>query len=69
MSIFRIPQKISKNADVIIKKFWWNSKSNIKHYCAFKSWKVICKSKTDEGLGFRSFHNLYKAFLSKLGCN
>lgn len=68
-STFKIPIFSCNKIDSLIRQFWWNSKENSKRFLAFRSWEEICLPKDFGGLGYRYFHNLNLALLSKLGWN
>lgn len=65
---FKFLKPYNKN-DALLRKFWWNSNSNQKYVCAFTNWKDICKPKELGGLGFKSFFNMNRVLLTKLGWN
>ncbi|PKA51938.1 putative mitochondrial protein [Apostasia shenzhenica] len=64
MSIFKLPTTLCKEIENIISRFWWrySSKSKGIHWC---QWNDLCKSKAEEGMGFRNLTLFNIALLGK----
>ncbi|KAI9162186.1 hypothetical protein LWI28_024695 [Acer negundo] len=64
MSIFRLPKGLVAEIHRMCARFWWGSKENHKkiHWC---TWKRLCKTKSDGGLGFRDIDISNRANLAK----
>uniref|UniRef100_A0A803Q8E0 Reverse transcriptase domain-containing protein n=1 Tax=Cannabis sativa TaxID=3483 RepID=A0A803Q8E0_CANSA len=64
MSCFRLPSTFCSQLESMMANFWWGStKDGSKIH--WRSWKLLCKSKFEGGMGFRSFVNFNKALLAK----
>ncbi|ONI01787.1 hypothetical protein PRUPE_6G158500 [Prunus persica] len=64
MMCFRFPTSLCKDINSDMAKFWWhNTQSNTGIH--WKSWKHLCQSKQQGGLGFRDLAELNLALLGK----
>lgn len=55
MSTFKIPTRICKEMDDIVRRFWWDSNSNDRNrgkFQALRAWEKIYKPNNEGGLGF-----------------
>ncbi|XP_050222755.1 uncharacterized protein LOC126672846 [Mercurialis annua] len=66
MSCFRLPKGLCQDINGMIARFWWstNGKSDGIHWV---SWRNMCKSKRDGGMGFRDIEAFNLALLAKQG--
>lgn len=65
MSTFKLPKKICKDMDSMIRRFRWGGKNS--RFLALKSWSSICKPRSQGGLRLKRFEAINEAFLAKLG--
>uniref|UniRef100_A0A803PYY8 Reverse transcriptase domain-containing protein n=1 Tax=Cannabis sativa TaxID=3483 RepID=A0A803PYY8_CANSA len=54
MACFRLPVATCHSLESIMANFWWGVNENYRPKTHLQSWKKLCKSKRDGGLGFRS---------------
>ena len=66
MSAIQFPRKLCKRLDVVVRRFWWNPKSNSGLFLTPIAWSALCWPLKEGGLGFRKFWDFYQALLSKL---
>lgn len=64
MSCLVLPKKTIKEINLSQAKYWWGKNSN--KFCRWVSWKKICSSKDQGGIGLRSLSNMNMALLAKL---
>ncbi|XP_060967876.1 uncharacterized protein LOC133035735 [Cannabis sativa] len=64
MSCFSLPKKFCNQLESMMANFWWVSNTN-NSKIHWKKWKVMCSSKADGGMGFRSFIHFNQALLAK----
>ena len=64
MSCFRLPIGFCNRLESMMANFWWgtNKDGSKVHW---KRWKLLCKSKFEGGMGFRSFVQFNQAMLAK----
>lgn len=61
MSCFKLTKNKCRKITSTMTKFWWNSlEGKRKIHCV--SWKQLCKSKKDGGLGFKDLSVSIKRF-------
>ena len=64
MSCFQLLQSLCDDLESMMRNFWWGQKqSETKMY--WVSWKRMCFSKADGGMGFRNFKAFNQAMLAK----
>lgn len=63
MSCFKLPQSILDEAEKIIRRFWWGSKTSRGIY--WLPWSRLCRTKAEEGMGFRDLESFNLALLTK----
>lgn len=66
MATFKVPLRVCKKMDGLVKKFRWGSKARSNRYLAMLAWKDLYKPKEVERLGFRCFKDINMSLLSKL---
>ncbi|KAA3453178.1 reverse transcriptase [Gossypium australe] len=66
MACFLLPKTLCSELESIIARFWWQKGHGQRgiHWC---TWKELCKSKENGGLGFRSLDQFNIALLAKQG--
>uniref|UniRef100_A0A2N9IE82 Reverse transcriptase domain-containing protein n=1 Tax=Fagus sylvatica TaxID=28930 RepID=A0A2N9IE82_FAGSY len=64
MSCFRLPTRLIKEIEVLIRRFWWGQ-SGEKAKMHWLSWNTLCKSKANGGIGFRELGSFNEALLAK----
>ena len=62
MNCFQIPKSLCDEIEVMMRKFWWGQRGQ-ESKIAWVSWKKMCKSKMNGGMGFRNL----QAMLAKQG--
>lgn len=68
MSFYKIPMKIFKKIQQLIKIFWINQSPNIQKRCLhWDSWETLCYKKQDGGLGIRDLKLVNQVLLAKTG--
>ncbi|XP_060972143.1 uncharacterized protein LOC133038110 [Cannabis sativa] len=68
MSVFLIPQEVTRDIEGLMSKFWWQSSNNSPKGIYWMSWKKLCKHKSKGGMGFRNLRSFNLALLEKQGC-
>ena len=66
MSCFQIPKSICDDIEGMMRKFWWGQRG-CESKVAWVSWKKMCKSKLNGGMGFRNLRAFNLAMLAKQG--
>uniref|UniRef100_A0A803PK87 CCHC-type domain-containing protein n=1 Tax=Cannabis sativa TaxID=3483 RepID=A0A803PK87_CANSA len=51
----RIPKKICRKIDAMVRRFWWTGGLQKNHFFAATRWESLCQPKQRGGLGFRKF--------------
>uniref|UniRef100_A0A803NGI9 Reverse transcriptase domain-containing protein n=1 Tax=Cannabis sativa TaxID=3483 RepID=A0A803NGI9_CANSA len=64
MSCFKLPSTFSHQLEQMMANFWWGSDKD-KKKTHWRKWKLLCKTKMDGGMGFRSFIHFNQALLAK----
>ncbi|CAL1410227.1 unnamed protein product [Linum trigynum] len=66
MSCFRLPLSLCRLLDKHIDRFWWGAEDDHSkvHWI---SWRNMCRSKHEGGMGFRRFEQFNQALLAKVG--
>ncbi|XP_060972000.1 uncharacterized protein LOC115703869 [Cannabis sativa] len=67
MSVFLIPQEVTRDIEGLMSKFWWQSSNNSPKGIHWMSWKKLCKHKSKGGMGFRNLRSFNLALLGKQG--
>ncbi|CAL1395371.1 unnamed protein product [Linum trigynum] len=66
MSCFKLPLSLCRLLDRHVARFWWGDADD--HFrIRWVSWRNLCRSKHDGGLGFRRFEQFNQALLAKIG--
>ncbi|CAL1397819.1 unnamed protein product [Linum trigynum] len=66
MSCFKLPVSLCRILDKHVARFWWGvTEDNLK--IRWVSWRNMCRSKHEGGLGFRRFEQFNQALLAKIG--
>ena len=66
MSYFQIPKSLCDEIEAMMRKFWWGQRDQ-ESKIAWISWKKLCKSKFNRGMGFRNLQAFNLAMLAKQG--
>ncbi|CAL1366863.1 unnamed protein product [Linum trigynum] len=66
MSCFRLPLSLCRLLDKHVARFWWGVEDGHPKI-RWVSWRNLCRSKHDGGLGFRRFEHVNQALLAKIG--
>ena len=64
MSCFRLPSRLIKEIEVLIRRFWWGQDGD-KGKMHWLPWNTLCKAKTNGGLGLRELGMFNEALLAK----
>uniref|UniRef100_A0A2N9FN80 Protein kinase domain-containing protein n=1 Tax=Fagus sylvatica TaxID=28930 RepID=A0A2N9FN80_FAGSY len=64
MSCFRLPNRLIKEIEVLIRRFWWGQNGD-KGKMHWLPWNTLCKSKANGGIGFRELGSFNEALLAK----
>uniref|UniRef100_A0A2N9G7B6 Reverse transcriptase domain-containing protein n=1 Tax=Fagus sylvatica TaxID=28930 RepID=A0A2N9G7B6_FAGSY len=64
MSCFRLPNRLIKEIEILIRRFWWgqNGEKGKMHWLP---WPTLCKPKCDGGIGLRDLGFFNEALLAK----
>ncbi|CAL1383383.1 unnamed protein product [Linum trigynum] len=65
MSCFLLPVTLCRKLDKHMARFWWGYSVD-KEKAHWVSWRNLCRSKFDGGLGFRRFEDFNQALLAKV---
>ena len=66
MSCFQIPTSLCDKIEGMMRKFWWGQRGQGSKI-AWVSWKKMCISKLNRGVGFRNLQAFNLAMLAKQG--
>ena len=66
MGCFLLPKGLCEDIEGMMRNFWWGQK-NQESKMAWVSWSRMCKSKLEEGMGFRDLYAFNLAMLAKQG--
>ncbi|CAL1403769.1 unnamed protein product [Linum trigynum] len=66
MSCFKLPLSLCQTLDKHLARFWWGAQEG-KNRIHWISWRNLCRSKHDGGLGFQRFEQFNQALLVKMG--
>uniref|UniRef100_A0A2N9FFZ2 Reverse transcriptase domain-containing protein n=1 Tax=Fagus sylvatica TaxID=28930 RepID=A0A2N9FFZ2_FAGSY len=64
MSCFRLPTRLIKEIEVLIRRFWWGQGGD-KGKMHWLPWRTLCKSKRNGGMGLRDLGFFNEALLAK----
>ncbi|XP_020084915.1 uncharacterized protein LOC109707794 [Ananas comosus] len=64
-AIFKASQWVLNRIEALRRAFFWKGCSNISGGSCLVSWKIICKSKREGGLGIKDMEAMNKALLTK----
>ncbi|KAK9707275.1 hypothetical protein RND81_07G185700 [Saponaria officinalis] len=64
MGLFKLPETLCTEINGGMAKFWWGHNDDERHIF-WVAWNKLCKSKVDEGLGFRHLEAFNLAMLAK----
>lgn len=64
MSCFRLPNRLIKDIEMLIRRFWWGQNGD-KGKMHWLPWDTLCKSKANGGIGFRELGSFNEALLAK----
>ena len=64
ISCFKLPVGLCKEIETQIRKFWWGERSG-QRKIHWKSWEILCKLKSEEGMGFKDLVRFNEAMLAK----
>jgi hypothetical protein len=64
MSCFRLPNRLIKEIEVLIRRFWWGQGGN-KGKMQWLPWHILCKPKSRGGIGLRDLGFFNEALLAK----
>ncbi|KAL8120232.1 hypothetical protein AgCh_017395 [Apium graveolens] len=67
MSVFLLPQGITKDMERMLARYWWKSKPKQNSGITWMSWEGLSKHKSTGGMGFRDFYDFNLAMLAKQG--
>ena len=65
MSCFLLPDKITKDIEKSIARFWWGTGTSDKRGIHWMSWSKLSKHKSTGGMGFKDFKDFNLALLGK----
>ncbi|CAL1384739.1 unnamed protein product [Linum trigynum] len=66
MSCFKLPLSLCRLLDKHVARFWWSVEEE-QSKIRWVSWRNLCKSKHDGGMGFSRFEHFNQALLAKIG--
>ena len=66
MAVLQFPKGLCNQLDAIVRRFWWNPKSDKGSFSSPIAWDSLCWPLKEGGLGFRKFWEFNQALLAKL---
>ena len=64
MSCFKLPEGLCDEIEALIRKIFWGQKGE-QRKIHWKKWEVLCKPKSERGMGFKDLGKFNNAMLAK----
>ena len=64
INCFKLPVGLCKEIETQIRKFWWGERGG-QRKIHWKSWEILCKLKSEGGIGFKDLVRFNEAMLAK----